>query len=302
MNTAPIRPAQTQDLPEICRLLASGARSFANVGEGELSGLLQESFGAAVQVDSQNISGFVVLRQEDSIEELSAHAPARVSLRAAATKYPGAKARRQFIALFECAEETLPAWSAGQLFYAMTDQGWLKASLTEAGFRHHDSIRFYERSGPVAQPQHQPARLRPADRSDLPHLARLDEAAFEPLWHMGVAELGRLYADCRLEVAIRDGQKAGYAALNLQNDGEERDQKTAQLVRLAVHPHAQHLGIGRQLLISSLLHAHAQGICRVLLNTQESNRPSQRLYESLHFRKRGRAVPVYVKRKSIRRN
>jgi len=302
MNATSIRPAQTQDLPQMYRLLASGTRSFANVGEGDLPGLLQDSFGAAVQVDSQAISGFVVLQQEDLTEELSAHAPVRVSLRAAATKFPGAKARRQFSALFECAEENLPAWSAGQLFYALTDQGWLKAGLTEAGFKHHDSIRFYERSGPVAQPQHQPAHLRPATHSDLPHLARLDEAAFEPLWRMGLAELGRLYADCRLEIAVRDGQKAGYAALDLQTDGDERDQKTAQLVRLAVHPHAQELGIGRQLLMSSLLYAHEQGICRVLLNTQESNRPSQRLYESMQFRKRGRAVPVFVKRMSIRRN
>ena len=302
MNSASIRPAQTQDLPQMYNLLACGSRSFANVGEGDLPGLLQERFGAAVQVDSQSISGFVVLHKEVLADELSARAPVRVSLRAAATKYPGAKARRQFSALFECAEETLPAWTAGQLFYAMTDQGWLKASLTEAGFKHRDSIRFYERVGPVAQPQHQPADLRPAARSDLPHLARLDEAAFEPLWHMGVAELGRLYSDCRLEVAVRDGQTAGYAALNLHTDGGRRDEGAAQLVRLAVHPQAQDRGIGRQLLVSSLLHAHAQGICRVLLNTQESNRPSQRLYESMQFRKRGRAVPVYVKSKSIRRN
>ncbi len=302
MNPSSIRPAQSEDLSEMCRLLANGSRSYANVGVEHLPGLLQGGSAADVDVEAQKLSGFVVLQQEDFAEELCAHAPARVSLRAAATMYPGAEARKQFSALFECAEKTLPAWPAGQLVYALTDQNWLQASLSEAGFAHHDSIRFYERSGPIAQPQHQPADLLPAHRSDLPHLAHVDGAAFEPLWRMGVAELKRLYEECRVEVAVRDGKKVGYAALNLHTDGDRPDEKTAQIVRLAVHPLAQELGIGRQLLVSSLCHAHARGICRVLLNTQESNRFSQRLYESVQFRKRGRAVPVYVKRISFRRD
>ena len=302
MNPSAIRPARSEDLPEMCRLLAGGSRSFANVGAEDLPGLLQGSTGAAVQVDARKISGFVVLQQEDFADEHSTDAPARVSLLATATKFPGAKAREQFSALFECAEGTLPARPAGQLFYALTDQNWLQASLSEAGFAHCDSIRFYERRGPVPQPQHRPARLLPADRSDIPHLARVDAAAFEPLWRMGVAEFGRLYEECHVEVAVRDGKRVGYAALNLYTDGDRRDEKSAQLVRLAVHPQAQELGIGRQLLVSSLCHANSLGIYRVLLNTQESNRHSQRLYESVQFRKRGRAVPVYVKRDSIRRD
>ena len=302
MNPSSIRPAQPEDLPEMCRLLAAGSRSFANVGAEDLSRLLQGSCGAAVQVDARKISGFVVLQLENFAEELAADAPARVSLLATASKFPGARARQQFSALFECAEGILPARPAGQLFYALADQNWLQASLREAGFAHCDSIRFYERRGPVSQPQRRPARLHPADRSDFSHLARVDAAAFEPLWRMGAAEFGRLYKECRVEVAVRDGKRVGYAALNLYTDGDRRDEKAAQLVRLAVHPQAQELGIGRQLLVSSLFHASSLGIHRVLLNTQESNRHSQRLYESVQFRKRGRSVPVYVKRDSIRRD
>lgn len=302
MNPSSVRPAQSEDLPEMCRLLANGSRSYANVGTQDLPGLLRQSASAAVQVDSQKMTGLVILQQENSPGELYADAPVRVSLRAAATKLPAGKARKQFSELFECAEGTLPARSAGQLFCAITDQGWLKSSLREAGFEHHDSIRFYERIGPVALTQHRPARLHCADSSDLPQLARVDTAAFEPLWRMSTAELPNLYKECRLEVAVLDGVLVGYTALNLYTDGDKRDEKAAQLVRLAVHPQAQDLGIGRQLLVSSLRHAHAQGIHRVLLNTQESNRLSQRLYESLQFRKRGRAIPVYVKRNAIRRD
>ena len=141
MNPSSIRSARSEDLPEMCRLLAGGSRSFANVGAEDLSGLLQGSSGAAVQVDARKISGFVVLQQEDFADELSTDAPARVSLLATATKFPGAKAREQFSALFECAERTLPARPAGQLFYALTDQNWLQASLSEAGFA-HSRLRF----------------------------------------------------------------------------------------------------------------------------------------------------------------
>ncbi len=235
MNPTSIRPAQSEDLPEMYSLLAEASRSFANVDVGDLPGLLRESPGTAVQVDTKKISGFVILQQEDWADEQSGNAPARVALRATASKYPGAKARKQFSALFQCAEATLPARPAGQLFFALTDQNWLQASLSEAGFERHDSIRFYERSGPVAQPQHQPAHLLPADRSDLPHIVRVDSAAFEPLWRLGATELARLYQECRIEVAVRNGIKVGYAALNLYTDGDRRDEKAAQLVRLAVH-------------------------------------------------------------------
>lgn len=295
MNPSSIRPARTEDLAEMCRLLSNGSRSYTNVAFEELPALLQGGSGAAVQVDSQKISGFVVLQQEDLADEQVGHAPAKVSLRAAATMLPGVRARKQFSVLFECAGETLPPRPAGQLVYALTDQNWLQAGLRVAGFVHHDSIRFYERRGPVAPSLHRPARLFSAVRSDLSHIARVDAATFEPLWRMDVAELTHLHRECRVEVAVRDGKKVGYAALNLCEDGERRDEKAAQLVRLAVHPRAQGLGIGRQLLVSSLCHARTQGIDRVFLNTQESNRLSQRLYESVQFRKRGRAVPVYVK-------
>ena len=54
----------------------------------------------------------------------------------------------------------------------------------------------------------------------------------------------------------------------------------------------QRRGIGRQLLADSILYAHAQGVYRIQLNTQESNKASQQLYESFNFRRQGRNVPV----------
>ena len=296
MNSALIRAGRPEDLPEMRRLLSNCLRSYLNVGIEDLLDLFQGATAAAFHAHTQRMVGFVSLHQEELSHALPAHTPARVSLRAAATSSPGATARAHFRTLFEHASKSLPTHPAGHLFYALTDQGWLQASLREAGFVHHDAIRFYDRRAQTVQPVPQAANLRLAQRSDLSRLARVDAAAFDLLWHMGVAELERLYCECRMEVALNNEDAVGYAALSLHPEGAGYRKGTAQLARLAVHPQAQDLGIGRQLLVASLRHAHAQGTHHVFLNTQESNRLSQRLYESLQFRKRGHKVPVFVRR------
>ena len=296
MNSALIRPGRPEDLHEMRRLFSRGSRSYLKIGLEDLPELLQGATAAVVHAHTQRMLGFISLQQEELSDALPAHAPARVSLRATATSSAGAAARAQFKALFECAARALPAHPSGHLFYALTDQRWLQASLRETGFVHHDAIRFFERTAPAAQPVPQPAILRSARRSDLPRLACVDAAAFDPLWHMGRCELERLYDECRMEVAVSNDEAVGYTVLNLHTDGATRRKGSAQLVRLAVDPQAQELGIGRQLLVASLCHAHAQGIHHVFLNTQESNSLSHKLYESLQFRKRGRIVSVFVRR------
>ena len=296
MNSALIRAGRPEDLPEVRRLLSNGLRAYLNVETEDLLELFQGATAAAVHAHTQRMLGFVSLQREERSDALPAHAPAKVSLRAAATSSPGATARAQFKTLFECAAKTLTTHPSGHLFYALTDQGWLQASLRETGFVLHDAILFYESRASAAHPVPQPANLRPAQRSDLSRLACVDAAAFDPLWHMGKTELGRLYCEGRMEVAVSNDIAVGYTALNLHTDGAGHRKGSAQLVRLAVHPQAQDLGIGRQLLVSSLCHARAQGIHHVFLNTQESNSLSQGLYDSLQFRRIGRKVPVFVRR------
>ncbi len=296
MNSVSIRSGRPEDLPEIRRLLRHGVRSYLSVGIEEIPELLRrETTAAAVHPQTQKILGFVSLQQEERSDALPADAPDRVSLRAAAVSSAGAASRAQIASLFDWAMRALPAYPYGHLFLVLTDQRWLLIGLREAGFTRHDEICFYKRTCRTVTAVPQPAILRPVQESDLPQLARLDAAAFDPLWHMGVSALLRLLCDCRLEVAFLEDEPVGYAALYLQTNGTTRKKGVAQLVRLAVHPQAQGLGIGRQLLVASLRHAHERGIHHISLNTQESNVPSQRLYESLRFRKRGHTVPVLVR-------
>jgi len=300
MSAVAIRPGRPQDLPEVRRLLQHSARSYLHLGLDEISALLwQGATAAAVDPQRERLLGFLAFQEEERCP--TAHVADKVSLGAAAVS-PTAS-RQLFIDLIEFAISRL---RHGHLLFVITDQGWLLSNLREAGFVQYDEIWFYERTRRSVAAISQPAILRPAQESDLPRLARLDAATFDPLWHMGTAALRQLYCMCRFEAAyleLSQGQQSaghkqgaadpvGYTALALPASTEQR---SAQLVRLAVHPTAQGCGIGRQLLVASLRHAHEQGIHHMSLNTQGSNLPSQRLYESLQFRKRGHPVPVLIR-------
>lgn len=298
MNHSSIRPGRLEDLPELQRLHAECLRSYYydDLGSSEEPELIRGMNAVFVDRDTEKLKGFVAFDRVRRSQALPDSAPSKVPLRAAAISSPGPAGRSHFRALFEHTHRQLPLQSQGYLFYALTRQGWLRASLKESGFDQCDAVRFYERRSSAVEPVSQPAALRTAQPTDLPQLAMLDAAAFEPLWHMGVTELRQLQRDCRIEIAEAADTTVGYSALRLIADGSRPGTGSAQLVRLAVHPGAQTRGVGRQLLAACLCRATELGFGRVFLNTQESNMPSQNLYESLQFRRRGRTVPVFVKR------
>jgi ribosomal protein S18 acetylase RimI-like enzyme len=131
--------------------------------------------------------------------------------------------------------------------------------------------------------------------SDLDRLAHLDSETFDPLWHMSRADLLQLCFTSRVQVAEFAGQLAGYTATAIYSESTNPfAQGEAQIVRIAVHPSMQGQGIGRQLLADSIHYAHSQSIYRIQLNTQASNKVSQHLYESFHFRPQGGNVPVLI--------
>ncbi len=298
MKPTSIRPGRPEDLPEIHRLHASSLRCYYydDLADSEEPDLLKGLNAVLVDRRTESLKGFVTFDNVKRSEALTAAAPTKVFLRAAAFSTAGAAARLQFRALFEHAHRQLPPQPQGYLYGALTEQGWLRASLQESGFDPLDAVRFYERKSLSVGTVPRAAALRSAQPSDLPKLAEVDAAAFEPLWHMGVTELQYLHRDCRFEIAQIEQETVGYTALRLISDGSPQGFDSAQVVRLAVHPAVQSRGIGRQLLVACLCYAHKKGIDRVFLNTQESNTPSQNLYTSLQFRKRGRPVPVFVNR------
>lgn len=298
-----MRPGRKQDLPALSDLFTVSPRSYFydELGDASEPDLLEGVSAVVADQRANRLRGYLSFRPNQRSSALPPSAPTKVSLRAAAFSSAGAVARLQFRALFCYAQQLLPPCPQGYLFFALTEQSWLQASLKETGFDISDAVRFYERKVGDVQPVPHPANLRPTQKTDFASLAAVDAAAFEPLWHMGESDLLALNRDCRFEVAETDRTPIGYAALRLHQDGSAHGFSGAQVVRLAVHPNAQKQGVGRQLLVSCLAYARSLGIRRIYLNTQESNGRSRKLYESIQFQIRGRPVPVLVKRESERR-
>ena len=81
---------------------------------------------------------------------------------------------------------------------------------------------------------------------------------------------------------------AGYTAAHVIGD-------EGHIMRLAVHPALHGRGIGRTLLNGALAHCQEQGARTIVINTQDSNQASLRLYEGFGFRRVGRRVPLLVR-------
>jgi ribosomal protein S18 acetylase RimI-like enzyme len=169
--------------------------------------------------------------------------------------------------------------------------GWLRRLLERAGFHRNTRVVSYE--APVQPP---PTRgnptvsVRPATAADIPAVARLDSAAFGPLWAYREEVLHRVLGEVAyFQVAESDGTVVGYILCTVYH----RDR--VHVVRLAVDPQAQSQGIGARLLAEAYDHFGARGIRWISLNTQEENARSQRLYRWFGFRPTGEDMGVWAK-------
>ena len=292
-NHLSIRRVTPADLPAVRRLWQENRHSFLACGPEDLPGLLGEAGAVVGLLPDEGVWGFVAF-----------DAPARNvlpgslpdgALRAALIGRhlpPGVSADDLL------AQAIASRQAGGHPFQltALTGESWLEALLVRQGFAITDHLCFYQRTRRNLPDSTGAAFLRPLRQDELPVLHELDRAAFPPLWRMSDAEFLELLFTCRMQVGEIDGQLVGYAAISLHPAQDRYDDDQAQMVRLAVHPSFQGRGIGRQLLSESIAYAHAHDCYRILLNTPESNPAARQLYESVHFRRHGARMPVFVYR------
>jgi GNAT superfamily N-acetyltransferase len=167
--------------------------------------------------------------------------------------------------------------------------GWIEAFLPAWDFAQNNAVVTYRHRG-----RHQPfalpsaLNLRHATHEDLPTIARVDEAAFGPLWRHDQTDLGSAFAiAASVTVAELEGQIVGYE-LSTQH------RENGHLARLAVLPHLQRQGIGSSLVSSVLVQFHQRGVREVTVNTQRDNHVSQRLYERMGFKPTRHSIPVWT--------
>jgi ribosomal protein S18 acetylase RimI-like enzyme len=151
-------------------------------------------------------------------------------------------------------------------------------------------VETYEKEG-LALPDlswPQGVEIRPATEADLPAVAALDEAAFDPLWRYSVMGLTRAWRSAlSFDLAFCDGRLAGFQFSEQYDD-------VAHLSRMATHPDFQRQGIGRALLRQALTGYRDHDVKLITLNTQADNWPSKRLYDKFAFRLRSPSFAIWI--------
>lgn len=124
--------------------------------------------------------------------------------------------------------------------------------------------------------------LRRARRRDLEIIAAIDQSAFPAGWRNDMASLGAITdatpsARARLaRVGRSDARAVGFAITGKAGT-------TGYLQRIAVHPDAQRLGIGRRLVDDAVEWLMRRGASRALVNTGVDNLAALRMYERASF-------------------
>jgi ribosomal-protein-alanine N-acetyltransferase len=168
---------------------------------------------------------------------------------------------------------------------------WYEEMLQRKGFQHHqDIVVFMYDEAPPDPPDYSPAlRLRPMRPEDLEEVARLDQAAFEPIWRLSQDDLQfAMEKSAYCTVVEWEGALAGYSM-------SFSSTVYAHLARLAVRPDLQGRRLGYTLVQDLLEHFINNEDCwGVSLNTQHDNQASLALYRKIGFHETGERFPVYM--------
>jgi ribosomal-protein-alanine N-acetyltransferase len=273
-----VRPAQSQDLPEIRRVLETSRRAHLQLDWWTLEdwvgnpGFLvaqsdRQIAGLAMGVrDVASVAWLRALAAEDGVgtgQLLNALLPPMLTV-----------LRSQGIQKLNCM-----AWSE-----------WLADTLPEHSFSPLARVVTLRKDDlSVTIPLARRAFVREARTSDLDAIVAIDHTAFEPDWWFGQTTFFRaMRGASRFVIAERESQPVGYAFAH-------RDGSHAHITRVAVHPEHQGQGIGAQMMADLIEHSQAQGTETVTLNTQTYNQNSLRLYRRLGFVETNIIVTTYCR-------
>lgn len=184
------------------------------------------------------------------------------------------------------------ARGGGAKVAAIAQQPWFERVLQSSGFRSRQSIVMLEWYGFAGQPwasrEAEGIRIRKMTEADLPHVARVDAASFDPLWHNSQESLRRAFLQSMVATVAED--ESGVVGYQLTTGSGTR----AHLARLAAHPSVRGRGVGRALLGNLFLWLVNRGCLKLSVNTQSDNQTSLKLYQRMGFFRTGEAYPVYT--------
>jgi ribosomal protein S18 acetylase RimI-like enzyme len=173
---------------------------------------------------------------------------------------------------------------------AIAVQRWLDPILAENGFELVNHIVLMELNTETVSRHIRKSDyvIRPMLPSDLPAVAVVDAAAFEPLWRNSLEALTHAFGKASY-ASVAEGE-SGLVGYQFSTGGAFG----THLARLAVSPAAQRRGLGASLIRDLIEHIPAGRDPRLTLNTQSSNAASHALYARIGFRRTGERFPVFA--------
>jgi ribosomal protein S18 acetylase RimI-like enzyme len=166
---------------------------------------------------------------------------------------------------------------------------WMSDLLTRNGFKHRQDVIMLEWKGKDVLEHSLPNDLaiREMQPSDLPEVAKLDAAAFLPLWQNPLDALERALPQATSATVMKDAQGVvGYQISTANPFG-------AHLARLAVRPDSQRRGYGSLIVADLIRRLKEKKVARLTVNTQSDNHASLALYEKMGFVVTGETFPVF---------
>ncbi len=173
---------------------------------------------------------------------------------------------------------------------AISLQNWMKALLQEHGFYNHEQIVMmtWEEEKPKDWQIPKDVQIRKMVAADLPAVARVDEAAFLPLWQNSLSMLEQAFPQAVVaSVAEADNEIVGYQFSTGSPYG-------VHLARLATHPKMQRRGIAAALIGELTEKIKEKKFEQLSVNTQSNNYRSLALYKKCGFRETGEEYPLYT--------
>ena len=191
--------------------------------------------------------------------------------------------------MFSSIDEYLQQTAVSQLGWLLVEP-WPQSWIRELGFEKIGSVRTFVREG-TETPNFRSLpglHFRPVKADDLESLARIETAAFQPLWRNSAAGLSLAIQHAfSFDVVVYEDRVVGYQCSTLMRQG-------AHLSRITIDPVMQGNGIGSALLAHAINGYRLRGVETISLNTQLDNLHSKRLYERFGFKPIGQRFPVWA--------
>jgi ribosomal-protein-alanine N-acetyltransferase len=194
----------------------------------------------------------------------------------------GVSASRTLKALFEyCETQWIKAGIAHT--YCIIEPGqWFGHYLLNNGYSRVDEVVTMicreSAIAPIVAQASDRLVIRRADYHDLTAVADVDNSAFDELWRFPIFVLNRAIETSAYFTVAEVGKRVLAYQMTAFTESD------AHITRLAVHPDVQRFGIGRRLLADTMAFMKFwYDVRQITLNTQASNRVSQRLYEKFGF-------------------